>query len=162
MNLFQHKTILSVAMAAGLALSAISPAQAQGQGASDASFNISAIPAASFLLISMAGSKLEAASTGTDNGFASIFSNTNPGKMSVTAVAQTSKGISYVIERASDGLKFTVEVLSGGAAKVSAAVGTAVTATVLGSGVVLVASGQALAFIPNAVGKALLGSEKVQ
>ena len=160
MNLFQHKTILSIAMAAGLALSAISPAQAQG--GPGGSYDLSAIPVVSVAMISMAGSKLQEISTGQENGFASIFSNTNPGKMSVTAVAQTSKGVSYVVEHASDGLKFTVEVLSGGAAKVSAVVGAAVTATVVGSGVVLAASGQALGFIPNALGKTLLSSEKVQ
>ena len=160
MNLFQHKTTLSIAMAAGLALSSISPAQAQG--GPGGSYDLSAIPVVSAVLVSMAGSKLQESSTGTENGFASIFSNTNAGKMSVTGITTTSTGVSYVIERASDGLKLTVDVLSGGAAKVSAVVGTAVTATVVGSGVVLAASGQALGFIPNALGKALLGSEKVQ
>ena len=149
-------------MAAGLALSSIGQAQAQAQGGPGGSYDLSAIPVVSVAMISMAGSKLQEISTGQENGFASIFSNTNPGKMSVTGVTTTSTGVSYVIERASDGLKLTVEVLSGGAAKVSAVVGTAVTATVVGSGVVLAASGQALGFIPNALGKTLLGSEKVQ
>ena len=160
MNPMTQQTILSIALASTLSLALISPAQAQG--GPGGSYDLSAIPVVSAVLVSMAGSKLQEISTGQENGFASIFSNTNPGKMSVTGVTTTASGVSYVIERASDGLKLTVEVLSGGAAKVSAVVGTTVTATVVGSGVVLAASGQALAFIPNALGKALLGSEKVQ
>ena len=160
MNPATQKTILSIALAATFSFASICPAHAQG--GPGGSYDLSAIPVVSAVLVSMAGSKLQEISTGQENGFASIFSNTNPGKMSVTGVATTSTGVSYVIERASDGLKLTVDVLSGGAAKVSAVVGTAVTATVVGSGVVLAASGQALGFIPNALGKALLGSEKVQ
>ena len=160
MNPTIQKTILSIALATTFSLASIGPVHAQG--GPGGSYDLSAIPVVSAVLVSMAGSKLQEISTGQENGFASIFSNTNAGKMSVTGITTTSTGVSYVIERASDGLKLTVEVLSGGAAKVSAVVGTAVTATVVGSGVVLAASGQALGFIPNALGKTLLGSEKVQ
>ena len=66
--------------------------------------------------------------------------------MSVTAVTKTAKGVSYVIDRPSDGLKFSVEVVVSGAAVVSSTIGAVVTATVLASGVALVSLGKALEY----------------
>ena len=100
MNPMTQQTILSIALASTLSLALISPAQAQG--GPGGSYDLSAIPVVSAVLVSMAGSKLQEISTGQENGFASIFSNTNPGKMSVTGVTTTASGVSYVIERASE------------------------------------------------------------
>ena len=72
-----------------------------------------------------------------------------------TAIA-TSKGVSYGLRRASDGATVSVEVLSKVAGKVSLAVGAAVTVVAISGGVVLSAAGEAIAFIPNNVGKSLM------
>jgi hypothetical protein len=65
------------------------------------------------------------------------------------------------LERASDGALVSVEVLHHGAHHAALSVGTGVTVSVLASGVVLSALGEAVAFIPNALGRALLYNERV-
>lgn len=79
----------------------------------------------------------------------------------VRAVEVGARGTVYVLERASDGARFSVEVVGSSAAAASTAVGTSVTVTVLGSGVLLSTAAQVLAFIPNALGEALLHNERV-
>lgn len=44
---------------------------------------------------------------------------------------------------------------------VSNAVGTSVLVTVIGAGVVLSAAGEVLAYVPNAIGRALLYNERL-
>ncbi|RYZ09614.1 MAG: hypothetical protein EOO24_09725, partial [Comamonadaceae bacterium] len=67
----------------------------------------------------------------------------------------------YVLERASDGARASVEVAGRGASAAAAVVGTSVTVTVLASGVLLSTAAEVIAFIPNAVGQALLHNERV-
>ncbi len=79
----------------------------------------------------------------------------------VVAVEAGSGATVWVLERASDGARASLRfsgALAGGA---SVLVGTAVVATTLSAGVLLSAAGQAIAFIPNEVGKALLYNERV-
>ena len=79
--------------------------------------------------------------------------------LTLVAVESTARGTVWVLERASDGVRVSVnfagQVLGG------AAVGAAVAVTVIGSGYVLSAAGQAIAFIPNEIGAALLHNERV-
>jgi len=79
----------------------------------------------------------------------------------VRAVEVSARGTVYVLERASDGARFSVEVVGSAVAAASTAVGTSVTATVLASGVLLSTASQVLAFIPSALGEALLHNERV-
>ena len=79
----------------------------------------------------------------------------------VRSVEATAHGIRCVLERVSDGARATVEISSRALGKASLAVGTALTATATASGVVLSAAGQAIAFIPNHVGNALLHNERL-
>lgn len=79
----------------------------------------------------------------------------------VKAVTLTAKGTLYLLERASDGAQVSVEVLAQGGAKASVAAGTLNTVSVIGSGVLLSAAGQVIAFIPNELGRALLYNEQV-
>ena len=67
----------------------------------------------------------------------------------------------YVLERASDGARASVEVAGRGVANASVALGTLVTVSVIGSGVILSAAGEAIAFVPNALGRALLHNERL-
>jgi hypothetical protein len=79
----------------------------------------------------------------------------------VKAVEVSAKGTVYLLERASDGAQVSVEVLSGGVAAASVAVGAIATVSVVGAGVVLSTAGEVIAFIPNALGRALLHNERV-
>jgi hypothetical protein len=67
----------------------------------------------------------------------------------------------YVLERASDGARVSLEVVGRGAANASTAAGTLVTVSVIGTGVILSAAGEAIAFLPNALGRALLHNERL-
>jgi len=81
--------------------------------------------------------------------------------LTVVAVEASVAGTVYLLERASDGARASVR-LAGRAAQGSAiAVGTVVTVSVIGSGIVLSAAGEMLAFIPNAIGRALLHNERL-
>lgn len=79
----------------------------------------------------------------------------------VVAVQASAKGTVYVLERASDGARASIEVAGRGLASTAAAVGASVVVSVVASGVVLSAAGEALAFIPNALGRALLLNERL-
>ncbi len=77
--------------------------------------------------------------------------------LTVVAVEASVKGSVWVLERASDGARASVQLASGA----SAAVGTAVVVTALSAGWVLSAAGQAIAFVPNEIGASLLYNERV-
>jgi len=77
--------------------------------------------------------------------------------LTVVAVEASAEGTVWVLERASDGVRASITVAGG----VSVAVGTAVVVTAISAGWVLSAAGQAIAFIPNQIGAALLYNERV-
>ena len=77
--------------------------------------------------------------------------------LTVVSVEAGARGSVWVLERASDGARLSVE-LAGGA---SAAVGTGVVVVALSTGWVLSAAGRAIAFIPNEIGASLLYNERV-
>ncbi len=77
--------------------------------------------------------------------------------LTVVAVEASARGTVWVLERASDGARASVN-FSG---KAGAALGTVVVITVIGSGCLLSAAGEAIAFVPNAIGTALLHNEQV-
>lgn len=79
----------------------------------------------------------------------------------VRTVEASARGTVYVLERVSDGARTSVEVIGKGVGAASLAVGTVVTVSVISAGVVLSAAGQALAFIPNELGRALLHNERL-
>lgn len=77
--------------------------------------------------------------------------------LTVSAVEASARGTVWILERASDGARISIEF--GG--KASAALGTAVAVTAIGSGYILSAAGEAIAFVPNAIGTALLHNEQI-
>lgn len=79
----------------------------------------------------------------------------------IKAVEVSAKGTVYILERVSDGLRISVELASSAAKQLSNAVGTMVTVSTTASGIILIASGEVLAFIPNELGQALLHNERV-
>jgi hypothetical protein len=78
--------------------------------------------------------------------------------LSVVAVHASAEGTVLVLERASDGARASVH-LAGNAV---VGIGASVTATVIGAGWVISAAGEAIAFIPNELGRALLYNERLQ
>jgi hypothetical protein len=79
----------------------------------------------------------------------------------VEAVDASARGTVILLERASDGARVSIELAGRGLEASAFAVGSVVTVAVLGSGVLLSAAGEVLAFIPNALGQALLYNERV-
>ena len=77
--------------------------------------------------------------------------------LTVVAVEVSATGTVWIVERASDGARASVQ-LSGHAL---AGVGTVLVATAISTGWVLSAAGEAIAFIPNELGNALLYNERI-
>jgi hypothetical protein len=79
----------------------------------------------------------------------------------VVAVEAASGATVWVLERASDGARASITLSAAAAGGVSVVAGTAVMASAISTGYVLVSAGKAIAFIPNEIGKALLYNERV-
>lgn len=134
----------------GLALAALGgPAQAQ----SEASAALSLLPVASVV--------------GTVSAGAAVVS-TVPAALAISGavlvvkvIEVSARGTVYLLERASDGARVSVEVVGRAASTVALGVGAAVTVSVIGTGVLLSAAGEVLAFLPNALGRALLHNERL-
>ncbi|WP_428505351.1 hypothetical protein [Roseateles sp.] len=77
--------------------------------------------------------------------------------LTVVAVEASAQGTVWVLERASDGVRASVRFTG----KASTALGAVVVVSVIGSGYVLSVAGEAVALVPNAVGKALLHNEQI-
>ena len=77
--------------------------------------------------------------------------------LTVVAVEASANTTVWVLERASDGARASVEL----AGYVVVGLGTAVAATVISTGWVLSAAGEAIAFVPNELGGALLYNERI-
>ncbi len=79
----------------------------------------------------------------------------------IKTVEKTARGTLYVLERASDGAQASIEIVGKGVAGASMVVGASVVVSVVSAGVILSAAGEAVAFIPNALGRALLHNERL-
>lgn len=136
---------LCVAMGAAL------PVRAQGEAS--ALSTLSALPVASVVVgaSAVAGSAIAVP----------VVLSTAGTVLVVKTVESTARGTLYVLERASDGARVSVEIVGRGVASVSAVAGTVVVVSVIGAGVVLSAAGEAIAYIPNALGRALLHNERL-
>ena len=81
--------------------------------------------------------------------------------LTVVAVEASATGTVWVLERASDGARASVRLGAQAAGGLSLAAGTAVVVTAMSTGWVLSAASQAIAFVPNEIGAALLYNERV-
>lgn len=79
----------------------------------------------------------------------------------VVAVEAASGATVWVLERASDGARASLTFSGQVAAGASLVAGSAVVCTAMSTGWVLSAAGQAIAFIPNEIGRALLHNERI-
>lgn len=74
----------------------------------------------------------------------------------VTGVEQSARGVSVVVKQVGNASGEAVALLLDGASASSVSVGSAVQASATGVGYVLVASGKAIAFIPDEIGQSLI------
>ena len=81
--------------------------------------------------------------------------------LTVVSIQASATGTVWVLERASDGARATLHFSGHVAQGAALSIGGAVAVTALTSGYVLSAAGQAIAFIPNEIGRALLHNERV-
>ena len=122
---------------------------------SEASAALSLMPVASAFVASGASG----AASATAGAVAALPAALSVGGavLTVKAVEASATGTVYLLERASDGAQASVR-LAGRAAH---GVGTVVACSVIGTGVILSAAGEVLAFVPNALGRALLHNERL-
>jgi hypothetical protein len=83
------------------------------------------------------------------------------GALTVVAVDASLRGTVIVLERARDGARISLTLSGQAVGAASLAAGTVLAVSAIGSGWVISAAGEALAFIPNEIGKALLHNEQV-
>jgi hypothetical protein len=141
MKISRH-TLAHSLIALALAVGGASPAAAHtGHGASEAS-TLSALPIA-----------VSVAAPARFLSAGAVFT--------VVAVEASAEGAVWVLARASDGARASVTLSAKAAGGLSVAAGMVVTVAAFSAGWVLSAAGQAIAFIPNALGAALLHNERV-
>lgn len=148
----QSSTALLVALA--VLAGAIVPVPARAQ--SEASIALSSMPIASVV----GGASVAGASAAAVLAVPAALS-VGGSVLTVVAVQAAVDGIVYVLERASDGARASVRVAGRVAGGVVVGVGTAVAVGVIGAGVVLSVAGEVVAFLPNALGRALLHDERL-
>lgn len=147
------KAVLASAL---VMLMSTGPAHAQ----SEASLAASALPLASVVATaSVAGGSVAAGALALSA--VPVALSVGGAVLVVKAVEVSARGTVYLLERASDGARVSIELSGQAAQAASLAVGTAVVVGVFSAGVVLSAGGEVLAFIPNAVGRSLLHNERV-
>jgi hypothetical protein len=158
MKLMKIQRLVATLLIAGYAV--FTPAKGQlGLNAyahSEASVAVSMLPVASVVVAGAAASTAAGAVV-----VAPLVLSAAGTVLVVKVVEVTARGTVYVLERASDGARISVEIAGKTVQGASLVAGTAVTVSVIGAGVVLSALGEAIAFIPNELGKALLHNERL-
>ena len=154
-------TVVSVATTFSIAISAVFVPVSLGFSSksyaqSEASIVLSMLPVASVLVTGIGASTAAGASVA-----APVILSTAGAVFVVKVVEVTARGTVYVLERASDGARVSVEILGKGVKASAVGVGATVAVSVIGTGMVLSALGEAIAFIPNELGKALLHNERI-
>jgi hypothetical protein len=81
--------------------------------------------------------------------------------LTVVSVQASAEGTVWVLERASDGARVVLRFGGAAVAGASVATGAVVTCAALSTGWLLSAAGQAIAFVPNAIGASLLYNEQI-
>lgn len=131
----------ALALATCLMVATALPAQAHRGGASDAS-GLSLLPVASLVaapLALLSGAAL----------------------LTVVTVHASADGAVWLLENSADGARATLRLSAQAAGGVSVLAGTSVLVTAVAAGWMLSVAGQAVAFVPNAIGASLLYNEQV-
>lgn len=135
-----------------LGLAAAPTARAQ----SDASLMLSALPIASVVVGTAASVGASATAVALP-----VALSVEGARLIVKGVQASAKGTVWLLESASDGAVASIELSAGAVGASAASVGTAILVSVVGTGVLLSAAGEVIAFIPNEIGKALLYNERL-
>ena len=144
------KTIVSAMFIALTLATGMAPAHAHGEASALSS--LSALPVASIVGGSAVAGSVVAVP---------LALSVTGAVLTVSAVEASANGVVLVLERASDGAQASVELAGRGLAGLAVGVGTVVGCSVIGTGVVLSVASEAIAFIPNALGRALLHDERL-
>lgn len=148
-----QKTWARLALALSLSGTLLAtPALAQ----SEASAALSMLPLASVVGAASAGTAVSGAALALP-----VALSVGGAALTIKAVEASATGTVYLLERASDGVQASVEVAGSAVAASAYGVGTMVACSVISSGVILSVAGEVLAFIPNALGQALLHNERL-
>lgn len=140
-------------LAAALVLGFLCSAPARAHGDASAVSAVSALPVASLVVGSGAAASAVVALP--------VALSTVGAVLVVRTVESTARGTVVLLERASDGAQASIELGARTAGGASLALGTVVTVSAIGAGVLLSAAGEVIAFIPNALGRALLHNERL-
>jgi hypothetical protein len=148
-------TTLSIALCA-VFITATVGFSSQSYAQSEASVVLSMLPVASVVVTGIGASTAAGASVA-----APVILSAAGAVFVVKVVEVTVRGTVFVLERASDGARVSVEIVGKGARASAVGVGASVAVSVIGTGMVLSALGEAIAFIPNELGRALLHNERI-
>ncbi len=152
-------TTLSIALCAGF-ITASAGFSSKSYAQSEASVVLSMLPVASVVVAGVGASALGTAAAGASVA-APVILSTVGAVFVVKVIEVTARSTVFVIERASDGARVSVEIIGQGIKQTAISAGTVVTVSVIGTGIVLSALGEAIAFVPNELGKALLHNERI-
>jgi hypothetical protein len=83
------------------------------------------------------------------------------GSIVVTGVQASADGTVWIVENVADGVKGSICFAGNVVGGVSVAVGTVITVTAVGTGMVLSAAGRVIAFVPNEIGRSLSYNQRV-
>ena len=133
------------------------PLNAQAQSEASTLSAVSALPVASVVV----GASAAVSASASVVVAIPVVLSTAGAVLIVKTVESTARGTVFVLERASDGARASIEVVGKGLAAASLVTGASVMVTVVSAGVILSAGGEAIAFIPNALGRALLHNERL-
>jgi hypothetical protein len=123
---------------------------------SEASLVLSALPIASVVVAGAGASAAAGAVIAVP-----VVLSTAGAVLVVKTIESTARGTVYVLERASDGARASIELTGKAVGGASMVAGSVVTVSVISAGVILSAVGEAIAFIPNELGRALLHNERL-
>lgn len=144
------KIVSGLLVALTLASAGIAPAHAHGEASALSS--LSALP-----VVSIVGGSAIAGSVVA----VPLALSVTGAVLTVTAIEASAHGVVLVLERASDGAKASVELMNRGLESLAIGVGAVGVCSVIGTGVVLSVASEAIAFLPNALGRALLHDERL-
>jgi hypothetical protein len=147
----QKAVAIAVAMAFASATLNVS-----AQGRRDAASELSALSALPIASVVMVGGAASAAVVALP-----VALSVSGAVLVVKTVELTARGTLCVLERASDGAQVSIELAASGVEKTALGVGKAVQVSVIGAGAVLSIAGEAIAFVPNEIGRALLHNERI-
>jgi len=163
MKSFVSQPVSAVLCALGITAALLAPLPAQAHRShrgNEASLALSLMPVASVAVASGAASTAVSAAAGAVIALPVALAVS--GAVLVVKVVEVSAvGTLYVLERASDGAQASIQLMGQATASAAHGVGTLVSCTVIGAGVILSVAGEVLAFIPNELGNALLYNERL-